>query len=113
MPVLSKAVFRTPFYANDPDSLYLLLHALQRHRILLGLTHPAVDSTGNDNGFIITIRRAIGVDDVGHFFGMRFAHSSATKAAGSMSGSFTVPTFHNYPVTPDRSGRPASSLVIQ
>jgi hypothetical protein len=38
------------------------------------------------------------MDDIGHFFRMRFAHSPAAKAAGSVGGSFTVPTFHDCPV---------------
>jgi hypothetical protein len=86
------------FYANGPGWLRVLFHSFQGYRVLLGLAHSAVDSTGNDNGFIVAICRAIGMDDIGHFFRMRFAHIPAAKAAGSVGGSFTVPTFHDCPV---------------
>lgn len=71
------------------------LHTFERDRVLLWLADTTINRAGDDNGFVFILRRAVGMEDVGHFFGMRFAYGAAAEAAGGVGGAFTVPTFHS------------------
>ncbi len=71
-----------------------LLHIFKRYRILLRFAHTTVNRPGDRNRFIFASRRAVSVNDVGHFLRMGFTNRPPAKTAGSVSRTFTMPAFH-------------------
>jgi hypothetical protein len=56
--------------------------------------NAAPNGTSHDKSFVIARRRAVRMNNVWFFFGVRFANGAAAKFTGSVCRSFTMPTFH-------------------